>query len=83
MPAQAPKLRQYEGIWIKIKNEGKATLRVRPAYAATVRKAVKKERSGDRVWKLTHEYDHFYLVIKYDETTELMSFVLKQSLGIE
>lgn len=76
-------MRQYEPVWIKLKLTNKATVRVVPALAETVRKAVKKEKNQDLGFKVTHDYDAFYLKISYDETTKLMTFELKQRLGIE
>lgn len=76
-------MRLYEPVWNELKAKGKAFLKVKPAYAATVRKAVKKEKAMDLAFKVTHDYDSWRLVICYDAEKCIMHFILKQKLGFE
>lgn len=73
--------RQYEPVWEKLKALGTATLRVSPAFSATVKKAVQKEKHQDLAWKATSDSDYFWLDISYDAVKEIMVFTLKRRIG--
>lgn len=74
-------MRQYEAVWIKIKLEGSATIRVTPAFEKTVRKAVKKEKWMDIAWKVIHDDDDYFLEISYDREKCIMHFILCRRIG--
>lgn len=75
--------RLYQPVWEEIKKKGRAVLSVHPVMAARVKKAVSKEKDMDTGFKVLNDHDHFYLRVSYDKDRKRMTFVLKQSIGIE
>lgn len=71
-------LRQYEAIWIKVKETGSVRLHVHPTQAYTVRRMVKKEKDQDLAWKMENETTLRTRVMKYsyDEDKQEMTFKL-------
>lgn len=78
--------RKYEAIWNKIKVTGKCEIELHPAFIARAIKAVQKEKYGDNAFKFLNNHDHFYIiseVIEVNEVKSKITFILKQSIGIE
>lgn len=85
--AQVRKPRKYLAIWERIKAEKRCTIKVLPVLVARVKKAVIKEKDMDLGFKLLNSerilQDRIYLDIQYDTMKQHMTFVLRQSIGLE
>jgi hypothetical protein len=79
-----PQKRTYQPIWERIKEKGRATITVpHKRLISTVVKAVCKEKYMDLGFKTVNDHDKFYLDILRDEENLRITFILRQSLGLE
>jgi hypothetical protein len=79
----APKKRKYQPIWERIKKNGRCTIQVHPAMMDRVVKGVCKEKNQDLGFKVMNDDDHFWLEISRDIPKKQITFILRQSLGLE
>ena len=81
-------MRQYEGLWKKIKIDKKVTVEVHAQLVGRVRKAVIKEKHADIGFKVINERDYLFLDITVVDAPKKKSFChitfqLRQRYGLE
>lgn len=74
--------RKYQPIWEKIKQERVCHVSVHPLLFARLVKAVVKEKDKDLAFKVANDLDDCYLEILRDVEKQIITFKLKQRVGI-
>lgn len=82
--------RKYQPVWERIVSLARSTasdkrvyLSVVPQLESRVRRGVIKEKNTDAGFKVMNDHDYFFLKICYDREKKVMTFELKQRLGLE
>ena len=75
-------LRKYQPIWIEIKQKKKCVLSAHPLLFKRIIKGVIKEKDRDMAFNVANDLDSLYLDIQRDEEKHLITFRLKQRIGI-
>lgn len=76
-------MRLYQPVWEELKVKDKVTILVsNPRHAQKIKRMIIKEKDQDIVFKVANEDDRFTLKIDYDKETGVMTFYLRQWLGI-
>ena len=74
--------RKYQPIWNEIKQKKKCSVSAHPLLFKRIIKAVVKEKDRDLAFKIANDLDSLYLDITRDEEKHLITFRLKQRIGI-
>lgn len=78
--------RIYEPIWLKLKSSPSMTLCVQvnnPRLANRIKRGVIKEKYKDVGFKVINELDYIWLEVEYDLERQVLTFKLRQRLGLE
>lgn len=74
--------RKYYPIWQKLKREKLCIVSAHPLLFQRIIKGVVNEKDRDAAFKIANDLDYLFLKIEKDSEKHLITFKLKQRVGI-